>query len=166
MCQLALIGGNYMRKRFGCNPISEIIFDIMFYLFLFLIPIGTEKLTSRFYKSEEWEYELWDKFKLILYIFFVVLVVCEIFKCVLKTHCDYLILTENEIVYHTGFLNKKTVNIPLNKIRTYSKSSGLFQRAFGVSNISVTTAGDQPEIKFCDLKGGDEAYDLIAKMLK
>lgn len=154
-----------MRKRFGCNPMSEIIFDILYFLVPFFILIGAEKLI-RLYEFEEWEYELWRKFKLAMYIIFAIIVVWMIINCVLKTYCNYLILSETEIVYHTGWLNKKTTNIPLNKIRSCSKSSGPLQRAFAVCNISLTTAGDQPEITFCNLKGGDEAYEIIANMIK
>lgn len=154
-----------MRKRFGYHPVSDIIFDTVYFLFSFFILIGAEKFI-RLFEFEEWEYELWSKFKIIMYVFFAILVVRTIINCVLKTHCNYLILTENEIVYHTGWLTKKTTNIQLNKIRSCSKISGPFQRAFGVSNISVTTAGDQPEITFYSIKGGDEAYEIIINMTR
>ena len=145
------------KKRFGYNPVSDILFTC-FYLIPFLFMKVSEKLV-RLYGFEEWELELWSRFKLVMYIFLTFLVVCEIINCVLKTHYNCLILSETEIVYHSGWLNKKKTTIPLNKIRSCSKSSGPFQRAFGVSNISVTTAGDQ--ITFYSLKGGDEAYEII-----
>jgi len=79
----------------------------------------------------------------------------------------YQILTikNKEIIYQQGWIIKKTQIIPMSKIKSCSKRSGLLQRFCDSMDIGITTAGDVEEVFFCNIKNGDEAYNIICQRI-
>ena len=83
----------------------------------------------------------------------------------IKTYSS-LIIKQNNIVYNYGWMTKKTVTIPVCKIRSCSKSIGILQRRCGTMDIYITTAGDVSEIKFSNIKNGEEAYKELVQLAR
>ena len=75
-------------------------------------------------------------------------------------------ISNTEVHYLYGVLSKQKVSIPISKVRSCKIGTSPLQRAFGTSTLSVCTAGDNDEIFFEDIKGGEEAYDTIMRMIQ
>jgi hypothetical protein len=52
-------------------------------------------------------------------------------------------LRMHDILYKSGWLYKKQIAIPFNRIQHVDIRQGLFERAFGLSKLNVYTAGGQ-----------------------
>ncbi len=50
-------------------------------------------------------------------------------------------LRDRDIAYRRGFIFEKTTVIPFNRIQHISTSAGVLDRAFGISNLNIFTAG-------------------------
>lgn len=75
-------------------------------------------------------------------------------------------ISDTEVHYLYGVLSKRKVSIPVSKVRSCKIGTSLLQRAFGLSTLSICTAGDNDEIFFKDIKGGEEAYRTIMDMIQ
>lgn len=75
-------------------------------------------------------------------------------------------VSDTEVHYLYGVLTKHKVSIPISKVRSCKIGTSLLQRAFGLSTLSICTAGDNDEIYFEDIKGGEEAYRTIMDMIQ
>lgn len=94
----------------------------------------------------------------------VIFIIVIFILCIYSNTFNCLIIKPNEIIYKTGWISKKTISIPSNKIRSCSKSSGILQRACRTSSISITTAGDSSEIIFYNIENGETAYQMICQL--
>jgi putative membrane protein len=52
------------------------------------------------------------------------------------------LLTNKELVIHSGILSKKQRNIPLERIQNVNITQNFIQRIFGISKVQIETAGD------------------------
>ena len=64
----------------------------------------------------------------------------------LQTRASKLTVTDTEIIYDTGLLNKEHSEISISRIRAIRVKQSFFDRVFGVGEIAIYTAGDNPEI--------------------
>jgi|SRR5690554_3239265 len=64
----------------------------------------------------------------------------------LQTRASKLTVTDTEIIYDTGLLNKEHSEISISRIRAIRVKQSFFDRIFGVGEIAIYTAGDNPEI--------------------
>ncbi len=53
------------------------------------------------------------------------------------------VLREHDIVYKTGFINRKTITVPFNRIQHSEIRQGMIARALGIAKLRVFTAGGQ-----------------------
>ncbi len=97
--------------------------------------------------------------------FILVCILSSAITIFVRTHSK-LTINQNEIIYRTGWLTKRTTIIPANKIRTCAKSCGLLQMICETQTVSITTAGDQAEITFANIENGEEAFNFISKLSK
>lgn len=101
-----------------------------------------------------------------MYIGFILFyILCSAITIFVRTHSK-LTINQNEIIYRTGWLTKRTITIPANKIRTCAKSCGPLQMICETQTVSITTAGDQAEITFANIENGEEAFNRISKLSK
>jgi len=59
---------------------------------------------------------------------------------------ELLTITESELRYEKGILNKAHSEVALTSIRSVKVRQNLFQRMFGTGDVEIYTAGDRPEI--------------------
>ena len=64
----------------------------------------------------------------------------------LKNKAQKLVVTEYEVIYERGLLNKVHSEISIDGIRTVRVRQSFFNRIFGTGNIELFTAGDHPEV--------------------
>lgn len=63
----------------------------------------------------------------------------------LQVKSSKLTVTDGEILYEKGLLNKEHSEINISSIRTIRVKQSFFNRIFGVGTIEIYTAGDNPE---------------------
>lgn len=79
----------------------------------------------------------------------------------LQTRASKLTVTDNEIIYETGLLNKEHSELSIGSIRTIRVKQSFFNRIFGVGVISIYTAGDNPEIVAKGMPDPNSVRELI-----
>lgn len=85
---------------------------------------------------------------------------------ILRNTYKRLIIKTNEIVYVEGWIIKRTETIAAHQIRSCTKEDGPLQRLCHSMDITITTAGDIPEIYFKNIKDGEDAYEELCKIAK
>lgn len=63
-----------------------------------------------------------------------------------STRSDHLVITEDELLWTHGLLNKQYTEINMASVRTVRVSQSLLQRIMNAGDIKVFTAGDNPEL--------------------
>jgi len=79
----------------------------------------------------------------------------------LLTKMDKLTITKDELVWVHGLINKDYTEIALTSVRSVRVSQTLLQRILNAGNVSVYTAGDEPELVIKGLPNPDKIRDLI-----
>jgi uncharacterized membrane protein YdbT with pleckstrin-like domain len=81
----------------------------------------------------------------------------------IHTRQTALTMTENELLYEKGILNKDRTSVSLKHIRSVHVTQGLMNRLLGVGTIQISTAGDQPEFSAMDMPDPGEIREAISK---
>ena|SRR5690554_4047160 len=79
----------------------------------------------------------------------------------LQTRASKLTVTDTEIIYDKGLLNKEHSEISISRIRAIRVNQSFFDRIFGVGQISIYTAGDNPEIVAKGMPDPNSVRELI-----
>lgn len=98
---------------------------------------------------------------------YVIIALVTIAGCIWSTYSktfNRLVIKTNEVVFRTGLLERSETSIPAHKIRSCKKASGPLQRACKTMDIVITTAGDDAEIVFHNIRNGKEAYRILTEM--
>lgn len=81
-----------------------------------------------------------------LIVYFAVIIIA--YLCILViTHLGFPMkgyaLREHDIVYKTGFINRKTTTVPFNRIQHSEIRQSMIARILGISKLKIFTAGGQ-----------------------
>lgn len=79
----------------------------------------------------------------------------------LTTRSDRLTLTDAELVWTHGLLNKAYTEIDLSSVRTVRVNQSLFQRLVGAGDVAVFTSGDLPELSIRGLPQPERIRELV-----
>jgi uncharacterized membrane protein YdbT with pleckstrin-like domain len=79
----------------------------------------------------------------------------------LQTKASKLTLTDREIHYEEGLLNKEHSEINISSVRTIKVKQSFFNRIFGVGSIEIYTAGDEPEVVVKGLPDPNTVREII-----
>jgi uncharacterized membrane protein YdbT with pleckstrin-like domain len=79
----------------------------------------------------------------------------------LQTKASRLSVTESDIHYEKGLLNKEHSEISLDSVRTIKVKQSFFNRIFGVGQIEIYTAGDEPEIVVAGLPDPNKVREIL-----
>ena len=79
----------------------------------------------------------------------------------LQTRASKLTVTDTEIIYDKGLLNKEHSEISISRIRAIRVKQSFFDRIFGVGEISIYTAGDNPELVAVGMSVPNSIRELI-----
>ncbi|AGA90891.1 putative membrane protein [Thioflavicoccus mobilis 8321] len=79
----------------------------------------------------------------------------------IATKADHLIIKEDEIVWTHGLLSKQYTEINMASVRTVRIDQSLFQRIMGAGDLTIFTAGDDPEVLVRGLPEPHRIRDLI-----
>lgn len=70
------------------------------------------------------------------------------------------LLTQKELIIHSGILSKKQRNIPLERIQNVNITQNFIQRIFGISKVQLETAGDANAEGILDSVKTDRANEI------
>ena len=79
----------------------------------------------------------------------------------LKIKSKKLSVTNRDMLYEEGLLMKNRKELALDKVRTVEVDQDFIERIFGVGEVRVFTAGDQPEIVVEGLPNPNKIRDLV-----
>ena len=79
----------------------------------------------------------------------------------LQTKASKLSVTEGEIHFEKGLLNKEHSEINISSVRTIKVKQSFFNRIFGVGTIEIYTAGDEPEVVASGLPDPNKVREII-----
>jgi uncharacterized membrane protein YdbT with pleckstrin-like domain len=79
----------------------------------------------------------------------------------LKTKASKLTVTDSDIHYEEGLLNKVHSEISLESVRTIKVKQSFFNRIFGVGSIEIFTAGDSPEIVVSGMPDPNKVREIL-----
>jgi uncharacterized membrane protein YdbT with pleckstrin-like domain len=78
-------------------------------------------------------------------------------------------ITEDEIIVHSGVLNKSTKHVPFRTITNMQVTRGFWDRLFGLGTLEIQTAGTggtKAEEKLVGLDDVQGTYEYVAKVLR
>lgn len=98
----------------------------------------------------------------------IALIVLSILKAFLKWLTVKFLINNNELIYHTGVINKKRFEIPFDKINTIDISRNIVDRLFNISTLKIDTGavkevGEEIKIKVTEIIAY-EIRDLINEL--
>jgi uncharacterized membrane protein YdbT with pleckstrin-like domain len=79
----------------------------------------------------------------------------------LKTKATKFTITNEDVEVERGLLSKDRIDISIKNIRTTKVTQTFGQRLFGVGDIQIFTAGDNPEATLEGLKDAQKIRDLL-----
>ena len=154
----------YTEKRAVVKEVISLISTFIGFIFM----VALMKSMRRFvqpYEMEEWE--LLERIIPWIYIgIFILYHISEIISIYLRKRCMGLIIRPNEIVFYRGFFTIRKTTVPVSKIKDCSTTRGPLQQICGTMTLSITTAGDQREICFTDIKNGEKAERRINNLIR
>ncbi len=78
-----------------------------------------------------------------------------------SARADRLVITQDELIWTHGLLNKQYTEINMASVRTVRVSQSLFQRIMNAGDITIFTAGDHPELFVRGLPDPNDVRELI-----
>jgi uncharacterized membrane protein YdbT with pleckstrin-like domain len=85
----------------------------------------------------------------------------QLFGWWIKARFDRLEITEREVVWTHGFLNKQYTETNMSSIRTVRVQQSLLQRMLNAGDLVIYTTGDMPELTIRGLPRPGEIRELI-----
>lgn len=79
----------------------------------------------------------------------------------LKVKAEKLVVTEHDVLYEKGLLNKEHAEINISSIRTVRVRQSFFNRIFGTGSLDLYTAGDAPEISIKGIPDPGRVREII-----
>lgn len=79
----------------------------------------------------------------------------------LQNKSSKLSITDHEIHHEKGLLSKEHSEVSISSVRTVKVKQSFFNRIFGVGDIEIYTAGDNPEINVKGLPDPNKVRELI-----
>ena len=73
-----------------------------------------------------------------------------------------ILITDEAVRYERGLLSKTRVDLRIDSIRTVRVKQGVIQRMLGAGDVSVYTAGDEPEVVIGGVKDPHKIRELLA----
>ena len=81
----------------------------------------------------------------------------------LQNKASKLVVTENEVLFEQGLLNKDRSELNIKSVRTVKVKQTFFNRMLGAGTIELYTAGDTPEIVANGMPDPNKIRELVKK---
>ncbi len=107
---------------------------------------------------EKWTFLVWA----VVFVVFAGWVVVKF----LNWRFTHFVLTNRRVVFRTGVLAKRGVEIPLGRINNINFNQGIFERMIGTGNIEIESAGKDGQTVFDNVRHPDGVQQEIYRMME
>jgi uncharacterized membrane protein YdbT with pleckstrin-like domain len=76
----------------------------------------------------------------------------------LTTH---FVITNRRVIFRTGLLTKRGIEIPLDRVNTVHFHQGLFERLVGAGDLLIESGGEAGQQRFTDIRQPDRVQRVI-----
>jgi uncharacterized membrane protein YdbT with pleckstrin-like domain len=99
----------------------------------------------------------------LLYAWVVLAVVWAIWLAIkyVNWYFTHFVVTTERVIYRTGFVSKRGVEIPLDRISNINFSQKIFERVIGAGDLSIESAGRDGQSRFSDVRHPDGVQQEI-----
>jgi uncharacterized membrane protein YdbT with pleckstrin-like domain len=78
----------------------------------------------------------------------------------------YFVVTDQRVVYRTGVISRRGVEIPLERINNLNFHQRIFERIIGAGDLEVQSAGEQGTTRFGDVRHPDGVQQEIYRQME
>lgn len=78
----------------------------------------------------------------------------------------YFVVTNERIIFRTGFIAKHGVEIPLSRINNINFDQGIFNRIIGAGDLLIESAGKESNAKFDNVRHPDAVQQVIYNQME
>ncbi len=84
----------------------------------------------------------------------------------LKWNFTHFVVTNNRVVYRTGVLGKRGVEIPLERINNINFNQNLWERLIGAGDLEIESAGKDGQSRFDDIWHPDGVQQELYRQME
>ncbi|MCB0967941.1 MAG: PH domain-containing protein [Ilumatobacter sp.] len=71
------------------------------------------------------------------------------------------VVTSDRVIYRSGVVHKKGIEIPLERVNNVSSSQRIFERMVGAGDLLIESGGESGQQRFTDIKNPNRVQNLI-----
>ena len=83
-----------------------------------------------------------------------------------KWSTTFFVLSSERLIFRTGVLTKRGIEIPLNRINNVNFRQSLFERLIGAGDLLVESAGESGQSRFSDIRKPDAVQNEIYRQVE
>ena len=76
----------------------------------------------------------------------------------LTTH---FVITNRRVIFRTGLLTKRGIEIPIDRVNTVYFNQGIFERMVGVGDLLIESGGESGQQRFTDIRQPDRVQRVL-----
>src|SRR4051794_36211725 len=78
----------------------------------------------------------------------------------------HFVVTDQRVIFRTGVLAKRGVEIPLNRINNINFRQGIWERVIGAGDLEIESAGKDGQSTFEDVRHPDGVQHIVYEMIE
>ena len=71
------------------------------------------------------------------------------------------VVTSDRVIYRSGVIRKRGIEIPLERVNNVSSNQGVFERMLGAGDLLIESGGESGQQRFTDIKNPTRVQNLI-----
>jgi uncharacterized membrane protein YdbT with pleckstrin-like domain len=71
------------------------------------------------------------------------------------------VVTSDRVIYRSGVIRKRGIEIPLERVNNVSSNQGVFERMLGAGDLLIESGGESGQQRFTDIKNPARVQNLI-----
>jgi len=76
------------------------------------------------------------------------------------------VITSDRVIFRTGFVAKRGIEIPLERVNSVHFNQGIFERLIGAGDLLIESGGEIGQQRFTDIKDPDKVQNLIHSQME
>ncbi len=93
----------------------------------------------------------------------VVLGLCAVWLAIryMKWATTNFVITSDRVIFRSGVLSKRGIEIPLERVNNVSFKQSIFERMLGAGDLLIESGGEDGQQRFSDIRRPDRVQNLI-----
>jgi uncharacterized membrane protein YdbT with pleckstrin-like domain len=145
------------------HPSEELILDLHPHWWFFAKSAGVgfvAVVVAVVVLLQDWD---WAKIPAALFLLFTVGWILQRYVSWVSTH---FVLTSDRVIYRSGIIAKRGIEIPLERINTIFFHQRIFERMFGLGDLEIESASKDGAQKFDDIKNPGRVQNEIYQQME